>query len=139
MTSANSLSIAPGNPFGGLGLCGGILDAAALSDALIGIHRDSTSDTILDVYARERRKTFLEIVDPTSQANKERMHDPDPETLGERDPVLRMLRDASPEEKQKVRQNAALALDVRRFFDGVVDGVSLHGDRVAGTAEGMVR
>lgn len=127
------------NPFGGLGLCGGILDAAALSDALIGIHEDLASDKVLDVYAEERRKTFLEIVNPTSQANKERMHDPDPQTLGERDPFLRMLRDATSEEKQNVRQNAKLALDISEFFDLKANGIKVSGERVAAAKEGMVR
>lgn len=114
-----------GNPFGGLGLTGGILDAAALSDALIAIHTDRAGDEILDVYAEQRRKTFLEIVDPASQANKERMHDSDPETLGERDPFLRMLRGADPREKQMVRQNDKLGLDIEEFLvhrDGAVQG-----------------
>lgn len=106
------------NPFGGLGLTGGILDAGAVAGALIGIYEGKTSDAILDKYAEVRRNIFLETVNPQSQANKMRMHDSDPGTIGERDPLLKMLRQATPDEKQHVRQQAALAVNMSEFFDG---------------------
>ncbi|KAK3699018.1 hypothetical protein LTR37_016622 [Vermiconidia calcicola] len=105
------------NPFGGLGLTGGILDAAAVSDSLIGIYEGKTSDTILDKYAEVRRGIFVNTVNPTSQANKLRLHDDDPETLGDRDPVLHKIRTATPEEMQRMRANDTLAVDMKQFFD----------------------
>ena len=105
------------NPFGGLGLTGGILDAAAVSDAIIGIFEGKASDTILDKYAEVRRKIFVDTVNPASQANKMRLHDSDPETIGERDPFLEMLRHATPEQKQRLRANEKLAIEMSEFFD----------------------
>lgn len=105
------------NPFGGLGLTGGLLDAAAVSDALIGIHEGKASDSILDRYAEVRRNIFVETVNPQSQANKQRLHDGDPATIGERDPFLKMLREATPEQKQQVRAHNKLAVDMSEYFD----------------------
>ena len=105
------------SPFGGLGLCGGILDSAAVSDSLIGIHQGKASDAILDKYAEVRRQIFVDTVNPTSQANKMRMQDGHPETLGERDPFLNQIRNATPEEKQRIRGNAKPAVDMSEYFD----------------------
>lgn len=123
------------NPFGGLGLTGGILDAAALSDALVAIHTDRAGDEILDVYAEQRRKTFVEVVNPASQANKERMHDSDPETLGDRDPFLKMLREAGPDQKQMIRQFAMLRLDIEEYLDQGIDGLEGEAERVVSAKE----
>jgi len=111
------------NPFGGLGLTGGLLDAAAISDALIGIHQGKAGDAILDRYAVVRRDIFLETVNPTSQENKKRLQDSDPATVGERDPFLKLLREADEQQKQQIRAHAKLAVDMSEFFDGVDGGV----------------
>ena len=79
------------NPFGAFGLTSGLLDAAALADALISIHSGKASANVLEYYAVERRKVFAEIVNPLSQSNKERLHDVNPSTLGDRDPFLRRI------------------------------------------------
>ncbi|KAK4580223.1 hypothetical protein LTR86_000426 [Recurvomyces mirabilis] len=107
------------NPFGGLGLTGGILDAAAAADALIGIYEGKTSEAILDKYGEIRKKIFEETVNPQSQSNKQRMHDGDPGTIGERDPLLKTLRNASADQKQQIRAHATLAVDMDEFFDGI--------------------
>ncbi|KAF2103597.1 FAD/NAD(P)-binding domain-containing protein [Rhizodiscina lignyota] len=104
------------NPFGGLGLTGGLLDAAALADALIAIYQGLATDSILDHYAQMRRETFLDIVNPTSQANKRRLHEPDPETVGEMDPFLRALREADTNTKQNLRSHSKLASDMSQFY-----------------------
>lgn len=104
------------SPFGGLGLTGGLLDAAALADALIFIYQGKATDEILDQYAETRRGIFVNTVNPTSQANKERLHMFDPETIGETDPFLRMLRHADEQEQQKIRSHMTLAVDMRQFL-----------------------
>lgn len=104
------------NPFGGLGLTGGILDAGAVSDALIGIFEGKAGDDILDKYAEIRRTIFVETVNPTSQANKMRLHDSDPDTIGDRDPFLHMLRNATPDEMQKIRANQTLHTDMSQYY-----------------------
>jgi 2-polyprenyl-6-methoxyphenol hydroxylase-like FAD-dependent oxidoreductase len=69
------------NPCGGLGLTGGVLDADALSDALGAVIAGKADEGVLDFYARERRRVFLEVASPLS-ANFKRM-------LSESDPARR--------------------------------------------------
>ncbi|GAP36180.1 FAD-dependent oxidoreductase [Piscinibacter sakaiensis] len=69
------------NPCGGLGLTSGLLDAAHLGDALAAVVRGAAPDRVLDDYAAERRRIFLEFTSPTASENKRR--------LGERDPARR--------------------------------------------------
>ena len=80
-------------------------------------HVGKTSDAILDKYAEVRRRTFLEVVNPTSQANKMRLHDNDPNTIADEDPFLSKLRNASANEKQHIRANAGLSVDMSEYFD----------------------
>ena len=107
------------NPFGGLGLTGGILDAGAVSDALVGIFQGKADDSILDKYAEIRRQVFVDTVNPTSQANKLRLHDSDPDTVGDRDPFLHTLRTASDEEMQRIRANQVLHTDMSQYYNEV--------------------
>jgi 2-polyprenyl-6-methoxyphenol hydroxylase-like FAD-dependent oxidoreductase len=102
------------NPFGAFGLTSGLLDATALADALIAIHSGKASSDALEYYAAERRRVFTGIVNPLSQANKERLHDADPSTLGSRDPFLRRIIEdnlQASSEKRKLRQ-PNLATDI---------------------------
>lgn len=47
------------NPFGGLGLTGGMLDGGAASEALVAVICDGEPDKILDRYSEIRREIFL--------------------------------------------------------------------------------
>ena len=58
------------NPCGGLGLTTGFMDAAALIDALHAVMRDKCDAVILDDYANERRRVFLEISSPRASEYK---------------------------------------------------------------------
>src|SRR5271155_4010694 len=49
------------NPFGGMGLTGGLCDAGGLSDCLIGVLRKGCKDDLLDKYAEIRKKIFDEV------------------------------------------------------------------------------
>ncbi len=69
------------NPCGGLGLTGGVLDADMLSDALGAVIAGRADEKLLDFYAGERRRVFVEVTSPMS-ANFKRM-------LSERDPAQR--------------------------------------------------
>lgn len=82
------------NPFGGLGLTGGIVDIGCLFDCLAGIHENKAEDSILDVYSNIRRSIYTDYVDPISSANLVRMYDSHPDTILERDPFLQLLRAA---------------------------------------------
>ena len=69
------------NPVGGLGLTSGLLDATALIRALGAVIEGTHGEHVLDAYAAERRRVFLEIVSPTATENRRR--------VGERDPQRR--------------------------------------------------
>ena len=79
------------NPYGGMGLTGGLLDAGALGDVLVAIMNEGKSEALLDRYSELRRKVFRELVDPRSQANVRRISENDPDTVAQTDPFLMML------------------------------------------------
>ena len=114
------------NPYGGLGLTGGLLDAAALADVLIAIVQrkrpPSDAETSLQKYGEVRRNVFLSIVNPMSQANMRRVCESDPETVGETDPFLKMIREADADEKQKIRGLAGLQVDMGQYINATGAG-----------------
>jgi 2-polyprenyl-6-methoxyphenol hydroxylase-like FAD-dependent oxidoreductase len=67
------------NPFGGLGLTSGLLDADLLGDALPAVIKRATDDGLLDRYAEERRRVFLEVTGPTAAENIRRLKETAPE------------------------------------------------------------
>ena len=67
------------NPIGGMGLNGGIQDAANLCEKLAQILLESASDKILDLYSRQRRAVAVEFVQEQSIANKKRLEAREPE------------------------------------------------------------
>ncbi|KAK3346061.1 hypothetical protein B0T25DRAFT_571222 [Lasiosphaeria hispida] len=81
------------NPFGGLGLTGGIADVGTLYDSLVGIHTGKTdADFILDKYDEVRRKIWNEVINPNSQENMRRLFNyADADEAIEKDPFYKML------------------------------------------------
>ncbi len=67
------------NPFGGLGLTSGLLDADLLGDALPAVIHGQADETLLDRYAQERRRVFTEVTAPAAAENKRRLSESDPE------------------------------------------------------------
>ena len=67
------------NPIGGMGLNGGIQDAANLSEKLAAAVLDRAPDELLDLYSRQRRTVAVEFVQEQSIANKKRLEARDPE------------------------------------------------------------
>jgi 2-polyprenyl-6-methoxyphenol hydroxylase-like FAD-dependent oxidoreductase len=67
------------NPFGGLGLTGGMVDAGNLADCLIGLVEGIANDDILDKYDEIRRAMWHKIINPVSSDNILRMHSQDPD------------------------------------------------------------
>jgi 3-(3-hydroxy-phenyl)propionate hydroxylase len=61
------------NPIGGMGLNGGIQDAANLSGKLAEVLLDDAPDRLLDLYDRQRRTVAVEFVQQQSIANKRRL------------------------------------------------------------------
>ena len=64
------------NPLGGMGMNGGIHDAFALADLLVGSTREGRDG--LDAYERARRPVALEYVNHISSANKRNLETNDP-------------------------------------------------------------
>ena len=67
------------NPIGGMGLNGGIQDAANLSDKLARVLLDGASMRLLDLYDRQRRAVAIEFVQEQSIENKKRLEARDPD------------------------------------------------------------
>jgi 3-(3-hydroxy-phenyl)propionate hydroxylase len=70
------------NPIGGMGLNGGIQDAANLCEKLAQVLFENASDNILDLYSRQRRAVAVEFVQEQSIANKKRLEAREPEARG---------------------------------------------------------
>jgi 3-(3-hydroxy-phenyl)propionate hydroxylase len=67
------------NPIGGMGLNGGIQDAANVADKLVRIMRDGAAEQLLDLYNLQRRTVAIEFVQEQSIANKNRLEARDPD------------------------------------------------------------
>jgi 2-polyprenyl-6-methoxyphenol hydroxylase-like FAD-dependent oxidoreductase len=66
------------NPIGGMGLTSGIQDASALIQALSAVIAGDAGGDVLDWYAYERRRCFLEVANPTAIEFKRRAQEADP-------------------------------------------------------------
>ena len=67
------------NSIGGMGLNGGLQDAANLSEKLIRVMAEGASDRLLDLYSLQRRTVSVEFVQEQSIANKKRLEAREPE------------------------------------------------------------
>src|SRR5215472_6910952 len=67
------------NPIGGMGLNGGIQDAVNLAGKLARIMLGAESESLLDLYERQRRTVAIEFVQEQSIANKKRLEAADPQ------------------------------------------------------------
>ncbi|WP_063702381.1 FAD-dependent oxidoreductase [Bradyrhizobium centrolobii] len=63
------------NPSGGYGLVGGLFDVYVLYKALAAVVQGSAGDEVLDQYAEDRRRVFLEVVSPAASENKRMIFD----------------------------------------------------------------
>ena len=80
------------NPFGGMGLTGGIVDVGGLYDCLAGIYEGKATDKILDLYSEVRRAKYNDIVNPVSSGNIVRLFGQDPDKALETDEFLQMCK-----------------------------------------------
>ena len=67
------------NPIGGMGLNGGLQDAANLAEKLVRVVVGDAPDRLLDLYDRQRRTVAVEFVQEQSIENKRRLEERDPE------------------------------------------------------------
>ncbi|KAL6252577.1 hypothetical protein RBB50_000296 [Rhinocladiella similis] len=82
------------NPFGGLGLTGGLADVDSLFDCLMGIHTGQADDSILDKYDEVRRDMWHKFIDVVSSDNIRRLNGQNPDNALENDPVLQKLKES---------------------------------------------
>ncbi|KAF2500127.1 FAD/NAD(P)-binding domain-containing protein [Lophium mytilinum] len=80
------------NPYAGMGLASGILDAASLTDVLVSHLQHGANEKVLDAWAQARRDNFRNVVDPLSKASFWALQDPDVESLPERHPIPKSLK-----------------------------------------------
>ncbi|TPX14730.1 uncharacterized protein E0L32_005125 [Thyridium curvatum] len=107
------------NPFGGLGLTGGIADVGALQDALVGIHKGLAEDSILDKYSEIRSEKYRTITDPISTMNFKRLWSKTPDEIIAEDEFFALLRTASTDKKlmQQLRAGMMdLQSDLTKFY-----------------------
>ncbi|SCZ06106.1 MULTISPECIES: NAD(P)/FAD-dependent oxidoreductase [unclassified Pseudomonas] len=71
------------NPIGGMGFTSGIQDAITLIDTFEKLFKGQAGDDVLDWYAYERRRIFLEVANPTAIEFKRRTQEADPEKRAE--------------------------------------------------------
>jgi 3-(3-hydroxy-phenyl)propionate hydroxylase len=79
------------NPIGGMGLNGGIQDAANLCEKLGLVLLEGASNRLLDLYSLQRRTVAVEFVQEQSIANKKRLEASDPEVRRRNFDELRMM------------------------------------------------
>ncbi|KAI1843762.1 hypothetical protein JX265_001056 [Neoarthrinium moseri] len=82
------------NPFGGLGLTGGLVDVGNLYDCLVGMYENKADPSILDKYNEIRRQKYLEVIDVVSSSNIRRLFETDPERALEVDPFFQVIKKA---------------------------------------------
>lgn len=77
------------NPCGALGLMSGLFDAAALGNCLARVIHGVAPDILLDRYAEERRRIFLDVAAPRATENRRVLTESDPERMRQDDEELR--------------------------------------------------
>jgi 3-(3-hydroxy-phenyl)propionate hydroxylase len=105
------------NPIGGMGLNGGIQDAANLADKLARILVGGASERLLDLYDRQRRAVAVEFVQEQSIANKKRLEATDPAERARNLDGLRAM--AADPARARVFLLRTSMIDSQRRADGV--------------------
>jgi 2-polyprenyl-6-methoxyphenol hydroxylase-like FAD-dependent oxidoreductase len=124
------------NPFGGMGLTGGLCDAGGLADCLVGVLRRGCDDNLLDKYAEIRRKIFDEVrdrpfmvvltrqvTDPISQGNIERLFSLNPDTAATDYELFRKMNESEEFKREMLKGAMALQHDFTQYYP---DKVKAH-------------
>ncbi|KAH8676557.1 hypothetical protein BGZ60DRAFT_429069 [Tricladium varicosporioides] len=80
------------NPFGGLGLTGGLVDVGGLAECLVGLEKGLAEESILDRYCEIRRQKWRDVIDPISSDNFRRVAHRNPENALVEDEFLGMVK-----------------------------------------------
>jgi 3-(3-hydroxy-phenyl)propionate hydroxylase len=95
------------NPIGGMGMNGGIHDAISLADRLARVLHGEADESLLDLYARQRRHAAVEYVQAHTIANKKLMEERDPNARAANLDELRRIAE-NPETARRYMRRAAL-------------------------------
>jgi 3-(3-hydroxy-phenyl)propionate hydroxylase len=95
------------NPIGGMGMNGGIHDAINLADRLARVLHGQADESLLDLYARQRRHAAVEYVQAHTIANKKLMEERDPNARAANLDELRRIAE-NPETARRYMRRAAL-------------------------------
>jgi 2-polyprenyl-6-methoxyphenol hydroxylase-like FAD-dependent oxidoreductase len=117
------------NPFGGMGLTGGIVDVGGLYDCLVGIHEGKAGPSILDIYSEVRRAKYSDIVNPISTANILRLFDQDPDKALENDEFLQICKRTETDQafsKEFSKGTNALKHDFTQYYKNAATNVQSH-------------
>ena len=101
------------NPIGGMGLNGGIQDAANLSEKLVQVLVEGADARLLDLYDRQRRAVAVEFVQQQSIANKKRLEAREPEARKRNLDELRAIA-ADPESARQFLLRTSMIASQRR-------------------------
>ncbi|KAL2256687.1 hypothetical protein VTK26DRAFT_1303 [Humicola hyalothermophila] len=105
------------NPFGGMGLTGGIADIGSLYEALLGIHKDQADDSILDKYDEVRRKIWHDIINPLSSENMRRLFQyADADEAMAKDPFFKIIRQLQESKSQSNPGLPSLRYDMTQHY-----------------------
>lgn len=107
------------NPHGGLGLTGGIMDVAGLSQCLVGIAEGRATEDILNKYDEIRRNLWHEVINPVSIDNMKRVSS-DPDEVAGTDPLIQMSLQAWHDEDILKQQHAfaySISHDFSQYFN----------------------
>jgi len=110
------------NPIGGMGLNGGIQDAANLCEKLGKVLLDNAPDRLLDLYSLQRRTVATEFVQEQSIANKKRLEARDPETRRRNLDELREMA-ADPERARQFLLRTSMIASQRRVASMTLEEV----------------
>ncbi|KAH8594079.1 hypothetical protein B0O99DRAFT_662349 [Bisporella sp. PMI_857] len=89
------------NPFGGLGLTGGLVDVGGLGECFEGIVKGKAGDEILDKYDEVRREMWHGYINSYSSNNFLRVSATDPDTAVETDEFLKLAKKAETDVETK--------------------------------------
>ena len=110
------------NPIGGMGLNGGIQDAANLVEKLSKVLLDDAPEALLDLYSRQRRTVATEFVQEQSIANKKRLEASDEETRRRNLGELREIA-ADPERARQFLLRTSMIVSQQRVAAMTLDEV----------------
>jgi 3-(3-hydroxy-phenyl)propionate hydroxylase len=101
------------NSIGGMGLNGGLQDAANVSEKLARVLVDNAPESQLDLYSLQRRTVSIEFVQEQSIANKKRLEAKDPAERAKNFDNLRRTAADSEKARDFLRRSAMITMQRR--------------------------